>query len=128
MFLLCLAIFFSDTAPTEIYTLSLHDALPIYERLRIPRLAGAAEDSQARQVVSLGHLVAMGHQATHEGGGDPQHGCLVVFDHPPEAIRGWMIGRSLVQHHRRAEDEGSEDEPRAHHPADVRVPEHGVVG
>src|SRR5437868_9596495 len=25
----CLVFFFSDTAPTEIYTLSLHDALPI---------------------------------------------------------------------------------------------------
>src|SRR6195256_5899453 len=25
-----LALFFNDTAPTEIYTLSLHDALPIY--------------------------------------------------------------------------------------------------
>src|SRR2546430_10298813 len=24
--------FFNDTAPTEIYTLSLHDALPIYNR------------------------------------------------------------------------------------------------
>src|SRR3712207_7438649 len=29
--------FFNDTAPTEIYTLSLHDALPIYPRvLRVP--------------------------------------------------------------------------------------------
>src|SRR5476649_3004018 len=26
--------FFNDTATTEIYTLSLHDALPIYERWR----------------------------------------------------------------------------------------------
>ena len=25
----CLALFFNDTATTEIYTLSLHDALPI---------------------------------------------------------------------------------------------------
>src|SRR3712207_9002088 len=28
--LLCLFFFFNDTATTEIYTLSLHDALPIY--------------------------------------------------------------------------------------------------
>src|SRR5256885_12096190 len=27
--------FFNDTATTEIYTLSLHDALPIFERLRL---------------------------------------------------------------------------------------------
>src|SRR6266478_4895416 len=29
--------FFNDTATTEIYTLSLHDALPIRERARLPR-------------------------------------------------------------------------------------------
>src|SRR5271165_7319965 len=29
-FLFCLFFFFNDTATTEIYTLSLHDALPIY--------------------------------------------------------------------------------------------------
>src|SRR5207249_8626884 len=29
--------FFTDTAPTAIYTLSLHDALPIYPRRRLPR-------------------------------------------------------------------------------------------
>src|ERR1039458_10836749 len=27
--------FFNDTATTEIYTLSLHDALPIYHRVRL---------------------------------------------------------------------------------------------
>src|SRR5205814_9610932 len=30
LFLLLLFFFFTDTAPTEIYPLSLHDALPIY--------------------------------------------------------------------------------------------------
>src|SRR5436305_10476953 len=30
--------FFNDTATTEIYTLSLHDALPIYARLSLPPL------------------------------------------------------------------------------------------
>src|SRR5437763_7403283 len=35
-FLLCLFFFFNDTATTEIYTLSLHDALPIF------KLRGAA--------------------------------------------------------------------------------------
>src|SRR5688572_27559997 len=33
--------FFTDTAPTEIYTLSLHDALPI-SHLRLPRRRAAA--------------------------------------------------------------------------------------
>src|SRR2546425_9591153 len=31
--LICFFFFFNDTATTEIYTLSLHDALPISERL-----------------------------------------------------------------------------------------------
>src|SRR2546427_12279650 len=30
--------FFNDTATTEIYTLSLHDALPIYRRAAAPRV------------------------------------------------------------------------------------------
>src|SRR2546422_7486408 len=29
----CFLFFFNDTATTEIYTLSLHDALPIYDRI-----------------------------------------------------------------------------------------------
>src|ERR1051326_3373911 len=35
---------FNDTATTEIYTLSLHDALPIYERRRELWHAGEARD------------------------------------------------------------------------------------
>src|SRR5436853_5527838 len=32
---LCSTFFFNDTAPTEIYTLSLHDALPICDKTRV---------------------------------------------------------------------------------------------
>src|SRR5215467_14902254 len=32
LFFLCFFFFFNDTATTEIYTLSLHDALPIWRR------------------------------------------------------------------------------------------------
>src|ERR1017187_6316149 len=35
--LTCLVFFFNDTATTEIYTLSLHDALPIYCETQSPR-------------------------------------------------------------------------------------------
>src|SRR5258705_9981207 len=35
-FFFCFFFFFNDTATTEIYTLSLHDALPIYARLCRP--------------------------------------------------------------------------------------------
>src|SRR5689334_22473187 len=34
---LTVSFFFNDTATTEIYTLSLHDALPIYARIRKTR-------------------------------------------------------------------------------------------
>src|SRR6266852_6822990 len=37
--LLFLFFFFNDTATTEIYTLSLHDALPILERFGKPKVA-----------------------------------------------------------------------------------------
>src|SRR5438552_14545963 len=38
--LLYFSFFFNDTAPTEIYTLSLHDALPIYSLCRNYRMLG----------------------------------------------------------------------------------------
>src|SRR5688572_31696995 len=38
LFPLCFLFFFNDTATTEIYTLSLHDALPIYLHRRSGRL------------------------------------------------------------------------------------------
>src|SRR3712207_9260475 len=35
IFILLFFFFFNDTATTEIYTLSLHDALPIYDEIRL---------------------------------------------------------------------------------------------
>src|SRR5215204_7614934 len=46
--LLCLFFFFNDTATTEIYTLSLHDALPI-SCCRWSWLAGAGRPGLRRQ-------------------------------------------------------------------------------
>src|SRR6266536_6212387 len=44
-----LSFFFNDTATTEIYTLSLHDALPIWTaRWRSPRLAPGLRDVYRR--------------------------------------------------------------------------------
>src|SRR2546430_2803869 len=40
--------FFNDTATTEIYTLSLHDALPIWSRPRGPRPRAATGRSSPR--------------------------------------------------------------------------------
>src|SRR3712207_6859106 len=38
----CVVFFFNDTAATEIYTLSLHDALPIWSGMRWGRRGGGA--------------------------------------------------------------------------------------
>src|SRR5260370_26217286 len=40
--------FFNDTATTEIYTLSLHDALPIFEQLHSERCLFACYDLRPR--------------------------------------------------------------------------------
>src|SRR5215208_8542183 len=58
--------FFNDTATTEIYTLSLHDALPIFRPAwSIPRLGNASRSStragrseeHTSELQSRGHLV-----------------------------------------------------------------------
>src|SRR5258707_5777026 len=48
--LMCLAFFFffNDTATTEIYTLSLHDALPIYRRAAAARRGERRAGGRAR--------------------------------------------------------------------------------
>src|SRR2546426_8421603 len=51
MSLLCLFFFFNDTATTEIYTLSLHDALPI--------LGGDPRVGQGRHVLRAGRRVEL---------------------------------------------------------------------
>src|SRR6266571_5517561 len=59
--------FFNDTATTEIYTLSLHDALPIHEPLgnMIVDIGGGTSEVA---VISLGGVVAL--EAVRVGGFD----------------------------------------------------------
>src|SRR5438552_9259717 len=45
--------FFNSTAPTEIYTLSLHDALPILDKLDPKRVASHYQDLDNRPVVFM---------------------------------------------------------------------------
>src|SRR5687768_17926115 len=59
----CLSFFFNDPATTEIYTLSLHDALPIYADPLVGREAkrgirlrsGAQERDRVRERLLSGH-------------------------------------------------------------------------
>src|SRR2546423_15634116 len=67
----CVFFFFNDTATTEIYTLSLHDALPIWVRLNLatggtsdPALgrqrfqaAGSRSEEHTSELQSLAYLV-----------------------------------------------------------------------
>src|SRR2546430_10432249 len=46
--LILIFFFFNDTATTEIYTLSLHDALPIWPRRAVPRPAHRANRPPSR--------------------------------------------------------------------------------
>src|SRR5207237_10800906 len=45
-----LLFFFNSPATTEIYTLSLHDALPIFDSKRDPNLVGLFPGSRSREV------------------------------------------------------------------------------
>src|SRR5690349_22714005 len=50
--------FFNDTAPTEIYTLSLHDALPIFPGVgEKPEAAPPGEEPPAVRDASIGDLL-----------------------------------------------------------------------
>src|SRR5437588_9109588 len=55
--------FFNDTATTEIYTLSLHDALPIFQAGRLLRLRGDGERAR--------HGDAQGERAAGSGSDGP---------------------------------------------------------
>src|SRR3990172_8277790 len=57
--------FFNDTAPTEISTLSLHDALPIY-CLDVERAAPAVPQNQEWGYASRGHMQARSEEHTSE--------------------------------------------------------------
>src|SRR3984893_19523560 len=63
---LCFVFFFNDTATTEIYTLSLHDALPIYPRARYrvqihDRVLAVAVEIEHRSEEHTSELQSRGH-------------------------------------------------------------------
>src|SRR5256885_3145595 len=50
--------FFNDTATTEIYTLSLHDALPIYWAMHVKGLELPGYDPRSLKTMALGLAVS----------------------------------------------------------------------
>src|SRR5258708_18305537 len=57
--------FFNDTATTEIYTLSLHDALPICQLAQIPR-DGFADRLDGARAVAMGTTYRRSEEHTSE--------------------------------------------------------------
>src|ERR1039457_7636143 len=47
--------FFNDTATTEIYTLSLHDALPIYAKSEQLNMTGSIKDRMALHILKTAY-------------------------------------------------------------------------
>src|SRR2546427_5495813 len=69
--------FFNDTAPTEIYTLSLHDALPIWCSRKFARgYGGALRSHPARRSHHIDdHQLTRGYHLGHVSGGGRKARC-----------------------------------------------------
>src|SRR3712207_7695149 len=74
--------FFNDTATTEIYTLSLHDALPIYQQFAFARRGG---DSFAHGVL--------------KAAGEPRAGYLECFGYSCKGARRFRVGGVRSEEH-----------------------------
>src|SRR3712207_8618133 len=53
--------FFNDTATTEIYTLSLHDALPIFFLERVPDIPSTSVDESKKSIRVRSQVAWLGH-------------------------------------------------------------------
>src|SRR5215475_304225 len=86
MWLCCVLFFFffNDPATTEIYTLSLHDALPIYCRdAPEPRKGAREPEHESAHALhvgpeAVGHLAVLRDRARHQPGTSPR-------EHEPQA-------------------------------------------
>src|SRR2546430_6631121 len=131
----CCFFFFNDTATTEIYTLSLHDALPIFSQLRdsgdvrsgvrrIPRPGYAGTHSRLRGGAGGGRRPAAGAAATpgvpplRGGGGQP----AVTLAAAAGAAGG---ERRAVRCLSRAHPRLARRRAAAHRPRSAFPPEHG---
>src|SRR3712207_7476758 len=101
MTLASVCFFFNDTATTEIYTLSLHDALPILEPLRpetVERMARAGIPVVST-IETLGDTAAANAKALHEAGVRLVYGTdLRSEEHTSELqSRQYLVCRLLLE-------------------------------
>src|SRR5436190_6754610 len=104
--------FFNDTATTEIYTLSLHDALPISGPGSGPLSGGAPEYSQSRRGELLGMVGARDRKSTR------LNSSHTVISYAVFCLKKKMI--TIVPHI------GAEFARETNFPSGFRVPETGV--
>src|SRR3712207_8679840 len=89
-------IFFNDTAATEIYTLSLHDALPIYAESLPETLATTVEDLRMSDGVIRNHYLPEVHDALEES--DQQRDQGRSEEHTSELqSRQYLVCRLLLE-------------------------------
>src|SRR2546423_2501137 len=80
--------FFNDTATTEIYTLSLHDALPIFAfAASVPLLVWRAEHGVSN-VFSLRNALSPSYLSHHT---DLCHGGVRILGHHFTSVREWSL-------------------------------------
>src|SRR3712207_7842394 len=91
--------FFNDTATTEIYTLSLHDALPIYALVRVPardREAGGDVAARDGAVAPVDGGAVPGEVRERRGVGERRH--LRSEEHTSELqSRQYLVCRLLLE-------------------------------
>src|SRR3712207_7470850 len=88
--------FFNDTATTEIYTLSLHDALPIYDRHVLGQVHEL--DTHGGPVLVVAHAVDRGADDAATGGDGVQLVTQRSEEHTSELqSRQYLVCRLLLE-------------------------------
>src|SRR2546426_7430731 len=88
--------FFNDTATTEIYTLSLHDALPIWAAIYqpLPPLVAIRDSLQGGQLHESISITSL--RANRD---DPIHGILLEGNDPHARVQIRLFGRLAYRVH-----------------------------
>src|SRR6202040_1788709 len=101
--------FFNDTATTEIYTLSLHDALPINDTATTEIYTLSLHDALPISVVAVSLVVDMNRRL----GGDVSLNAPIRDDGDSGEWQDWLVDEVSDQETRLVEDEESDNRKKA---------------
>src|SRR3712207_9536649 len=92
-------LFFNDTATTEIYTLSLHDALPIFCRPPgVPRVRSSSFPQEALVVAHHQLALELAHRVQRDADHDQHRGPARSEEHTSELqSRQYLVCRLLLE-------------------------------